>query len=69
MAERIDYPNHRAMLLKAAEQWRQFAQAERQSIQRSEEQSSGEKLAQHLASHAKKVGQGERGIRALSHPR
>jgi phosphoribosyl 1,2-cyclic phosphodiesterase len=68
-AEKIDNPSHRAMLLKAAAEWRQAAQARRQSLQHSEEQSSGEKLAQHLASHVKKVGHGERGISALSHLR
>ena len=31
-AEKIDNPGHRAMLLKAAEEWRQAAQAHRQSM-------------------------------------
>jgi hypothetical protein len=31
-AEKIHNPNHRALLLKTAEQWRQAAQALRQSI-------------------------------------
>jgi hypothetical protein len=61
-AEKVDNPNHRAMLLKAAEEWRQAAQARRQSMQHSEEQSSGQKQAQQPASHAKKVGKGQRGI-------
>jgi len=30
-AEKIDNPNHRAMLLKAAAEWRQAAQARRQA--------------------------------------
>jgi hypothetical protein len=53
-AEKIDNPSHRAMLLKAAAEWRQAAQAQRQSIQRSEEQPPRRKQAQHPASHPKK---------------
>jgi len=54
-AEKLENPNHRAMLLKVAAEWRQAAQARRQSLQHSEEPSSGEKLAQHLAPHARAV--------------
>jgi hypothetical protein len=52
-AEKIDNPSHRAMLLKAAEEWKLAAQIQRQSMQHPEEQSSGQQLAQH---HIKKPG-------------
>jgi hypothetical protein len=54
-AEKIDNPGHRAMLLKAAEEWRQAAQAERQSMPHSEEQCLSKK-SQAPASHPKKTG-------------
>jgi hypothetical protein len=56
-AEKIDNPNHRAMLLKAAAEWRKAAQAQRQSVQRSEEQPPSQKL-QTSASHTKRPGSG-----------
>jgi hypothetical protein len=52
-AEKVDNPSHRAMLLKAAEEWRKAAQAQRQSMQRSEEQPRQKLRAKHSASHTK----------------
>ena len=57
-AEKIDNPSHRAMLLKAAEEWKLAAQIQRQSIQPSQEQPSGQMQAQNPASHSKKPGRG-----------
>jgi hypothetical protein len=56
-AEKVDNPNHRAMLLKAAAEWRQAAQARRQSIHHSQEQPPSQKL-QAPASHTKTPGSG-----------
>jgi hypothetical protein len=56
-AEKIDNPSHRAMLLKAAAEWKLAAQARRQSMQHSEEQPPSQKL-QAPASHSKKPGRG-----------
>jgi hypothetical protein len=60
-AEKIDNPGHRAMLLKAAAEWRKAAQELRrlQHPSPSQEQRPSEKLqAQHPASHSKKPGRG-----------
>jgi hypothetical protein len=43
-AEKVDNPSHRAMLLKAAAEWRLAAQIQRQSIQPSQEQPPSQKL-------------------------
>jgi hypothetical protein len=56
-AEKIDNPNHRAMLLKAAAVWRRAARAQRQPIQRSEEQPPSQKL-QAPVSHTMRPGSG-----------
>jgi hypothetical protein len=53
-AEKVDNPGHRAMLLKAAEEWRQAAQAQRQSMQHSEERCSSKKSH----AHPKRPGSG-----------
>ena len=56
-AEKIDNPSHRAMLLKAAAEWRKAAQELRQHPSPSQEQPPSQKLrAQHPASHPKKPG-------------
>ena len=54
-AEKVDNPGHRAMLLKAAEEWRLAAQIQRQSTQPSQEQRPSQKL-EAPASHTKKPG-------------
>jgi hypothetical protein len=56
-AEKIDNPSHRAMLLKAAAEWRQASQAQRQSIQRSEERPRSQK-SQAPASRTMRPGSG-----------
>jgi len=56
-AEKIDNPNHRAMLLKAAAEWRQAAQARRQTDSRHKKQPPSQKL-QAPASHTKRPGRG-----------
>jgi hypothetical protein len=43
-AEKIDHPIHRAMLLKAAAEWRVAAEIQRQSKRPSQEQPPSQKL-------------------------
>jgi len=54
-AEKIDNPGHRAMLLKAAAEWRVAAEIQRQSKRPSQEQCSSQKL-QAPASRTKRPG-------------
>jgi len=54
-AEKIDNPSHRAMLIKAAAEWRQAARQARR--QHSEEQPPSQEL-QAPASHTKRPGSG-----------
>src|SRR5262245_42869430 len=56
-AEKIGNPGHRAMLLKAAEEWRVAAQIQRQSKQPSQAEPPSQKL-QAPASHTKRPGSG-----------
>src|SRR5262245_35836226 len=54
-AEKIDNPGHRAMLLKAAAEWRVAAEIQRQSKQPSQQQPPSQEL-QAPASHTKRTG-------------